>query len=331
MRSISVSEIKAFSKCPRSHFYSYLENLSKRSIEVAPDTGSMGHAYLEAYYSGKDKLEALSNFTANMVKEKQPLATEEYNQIKECQSVVQEIMPRYMETYREDTFTPVATELRFDIEVPEVGVKFIGYIDAIVKDQKGDLWAMEHKFPQKSFRQEEDLQLDTQTALYQWACYELGYPIIGTIYNQILAKKFTVPQLVDKGKRLSKVAIYCDWETYSRCILALGQNLSDYEDMQEKLKPEIARRYYIYRSKDQIDRFMDEVFMKIEGIGRFHYMNESPMNCNSCMFRKLCVATLQGGDVKGIIETEYQLKGSRDKPAQSFIKDNNDGEEEVLL
>lgn len=318
---ISYSEIKAFSKCPKSHYWNYTRNLTQRQIEVAPDIGILGHAALDAYYKGEDWQIASTEAFDTMVKEKYPLAIEEYKQIEDCMKTVNEIIPRYFRNYPFDNFKLIASEYKFRVPIPGTHIFFKGYLDAVIEDKAGHLWLMEHKFPQATFRTEEDTILDTQTGFYQWACIQSGFNIVGTIYNQIKAKRFEVPDIITKGRALSKAKKYIDWETYARWVLAYGFDISDYMDMEEKCQPETSRRHYIYRSKDEINRFgrlLAEKTGIIKSLDVRSYMNESSFNCNTCLFKPLCIETMKGGDVEGLIHSNYMIKGNRNKPNINF-------------
>jgi len=310
-KTISWSEIKTWSTCRQKWYWNYVIGIVPKKQERLPSIGSCGHEAIKAILLGEDWEQAIQIWYEQEIN-KRKLFDEEKEYFAEIASTTHQIVRRYLEHYQ-DTWTPIAVEEKFSIPIQGTHVRLIGYWDAIVKDKDGYLWLLEHKFP-KSFRKEEDLELDGQIGIYQFAAFREGYPVVGTVYNQLLSKLPALPK-INKDGSVSKARIYTDWQTYRDFLIEHGQNPQEYLDMKDKLKDfQFFQRNYIYRSKTEVRLFQQDILRKIWEIlktKKHIYRCESFINCNGCNYKELCVELVKGGDVYNLIEHNYEPKRSR--------------------
>jgi len=327
--TVSWSEIITWCTCRMKWYWSYGLRIAKVRLERAPTLGSAGHAGLTAMVRGQPYGKAIDEWLKRELKDRELFdeEIEEYHQIAE---MAVSILDRYAEHYKKEPFAVVEAEEKFSVPISGTKIRLIGYRDMVVQDMDGCLWNWEHKFPQQ-FRKEEDVELDSQTGIYQYVSHRTGYPVIGTVYNQLLARLPAIPK-INKDGSVSRQKIYTDWDTYSKIVTEQGFDPANYLDMQEKLAGyEFFKRFYIYRSSEEIRIFAREMERRVWDLMKTKkhiYMCESPRICNSCSYRELCLTRLQGGDLQGIIEMDYEPKRKRDKEPEELEETN--GEEELV-
>lgn len=313
MDTVSWSEIQKWCTCRQKWYWNYFIGVVPKRVERAPSVGSCGHAAEAAILRGEDWNQAVDEWREKELGKRDMFdeEIEEYDQIVE---LVKGIIPRYLERYQ-DNWEPVLVEKKFDIGISGVKLRLIGYWDAIVRSEDGYLWLLEHKFP-KQFRTEDQLLLDGQIGTYQYAAHRCGYPVIGTVYNQLLARLPAVPN-INKDGSVSRAKVYTDWETYKRTVEQQGLNPADYAEMQDKLADfEFFKRFYIYRSETEIKKFARDMERRIWDMRKTKkhiYKSESHITCNSCSYKELCLEQLKGGDVDYLIEMNFEPKQQREE------------------
>ena len=314
----SWSEIQAWSVCREKWRWAYEVGIVPKRIERAPSVGSCGHAAIAAMLRGKDWITAVSDWLKQETG-RRPLFDEEEAEYRVVADLVLSIMPRYLDEYR-DKFEPVLVEHKFEIPIRGIKTLLIGYWDAIVRGADGHLWMVEHKFPQR-FRSDDNLELDGQIGIYQYAAHRLGYPIVGTMYNQLLARSPATPKL-NKDGSVSRSVVYTDWQTYRDFIALQGLNPDDYREMEERLADfKFFQRNYIYRSKTEVRLFARDMERRVWDMQRSRkhiYRSESFITCGQCSYRELCLESLRGGDVDYIISDQFERKIPRKEKLNDY-------------
>lgn len=308
----SWSEIDAWSTCRQRWHWAYGRNLEPRHSSPTPTFGSCGHEALAAMMRGQDWNAAIDQWLRNELSTRVLLEGEDLDYYG-IADTIRRIIPRYLEHYSNDV-QAVAVEHKFSVPIAKTSMLLEGYFDAIVVDALGRYWLKETKFPHDSFRSEEMVELDGQLGVYHYAALRSGFPIIGIIYDQVLARLPTIPDVTQKGT-LSKANIRCDWKTYKECVLALGQDPADYDDMRMKLADKcFFKRYFVYRPIEEVRNFVDDMNRRIWDMSRSRahiYMSENRINCMICPFRELCLTKLKGADLEGVIERQFAPRRSR--------------------
>jgi hypothetical protein len=334
MKTISYSALDTFSKCKKMFEFGYTRGLRTKSLNEALSFGSAGHACLEAYYLEQDWNAALDawrdkaiNLTiTNPVLPIEDESDEEYLvftqiDLSEITERVREVFTRYMFKWKDvdRTWTVLEVEKRFEIPVPNTDYVLVGVWDLIVKDSLGRLWLVDHKFPGKTFRDYEGLELDAQIGIYQWAAREYGYDTLGFIYNQILAKLPAIPSMNKTKNRVggyvSVAECFTEWETYRMQVIAAGEEhlLKAYE---EEMYPKLSQKAFfdrkeVYRSEKEIDNFYIDLQNRLESmekIADLSYREPDKFKCAYCSFKEVCVGELRGEDMSEYIELNFERR-----------------------
>jgi len=320
-RPVSWSEIAAWSTCREKWRWTYEVGIVPRRMERAPSIGSCGHAAIAAVLRGKSWKKAINEWLEAEIGDRE-LFDEELAEYQEVHDTTHGIITRYLDRYPE-RYKPVLVEQKFEIPIRGMKAKLIGYWDAIVEGEDGKLWLLEHKFPAR-FRTDENLELDGQIGVYQYAAHRLGFKVVGTIYNQLLARLPAKPK-INKDGSVSRAKVYTDWKTYCETLREEKQDPGDYSEMEEKLSEyKFFQRNYLYRPRIEIQTFARDMEHRIWDMRRKRrhiYRSESYINCGRCPYRELCLESLKGGDVDYIIENEFEPKTSRKKSGDTVDVD----------
>jgi len=280
-----------------------------KRLRRAPSIGRLGHIGLAAQLKGEPYAKAIHDFVENDIAERD-LFDEEIEEYREMKDLATALVARYLGRWG-DTWEPLTVEDRFEIPIRGLKAKLRGYLDAIVKDENDRIWLVERKFPQNQFRTEEDILLDGQLGVYQYAAIKLGYEVCGIIYDQILAKLPKEPK-INKDGTISKARVRTDWETYKAKVIEQGLDPKDYIDMKPKLEDfEFFKRYQIYRPEGEIKAFARDMERRIWDMRRKKkhiYMAENSIMCGMCDYKELCVEQLKGGDIEWVIEKDFEYK-----------------------
>jgi len=310
----SWTEISTWCACRQKWYWTYHIGIVPKRKERAPSIGACGHLAIAAMLQKKDWRKAIQNWY-EIELQKRELFDEELAEFAQIPPLVTTIMERYQKAYN-DTFETVLVEEKFTIPIQGLKARLIGYWDAIVRDKDGNLWLAEHKFPKSRFRSEKDLELDSQIGVYVYAAYRSGLKVVGTIFNQLLARLPVEPKL-NKDGTLSRTKIYTDWQTYWDTLLKYNLNPVDYVEMREKLADCVFfKRNYLYRPVVEINTFAKDLYRRIWDLrsSKKHiYRNESAINCGCCAYRELCIESVKGRDLQFIIENEFETKKSREE------------------
>lgn len=309
--TVSWSQIRTWTTCRQKWYWLYRVGIVPKRMRRAPSIGSCGHVALAAVTAGTDWEAAVDAWLQEELAK--PMFDEEVEEYHKVADLVRGIIPRYIAHYQ-DTFEPVVVERRFDIPVSGVKTRLVGYWDAIVKDRDGKLWLKENKMPQHGFRTYEDLILDGQIGVYQWAARRSGFPVVGTIFDQLLAKLPAEPS-VNKDGSLSRAKVYTDWETYKARLLERGLDPANYAEMEDKLSGfEFFKRDYIYRPPSEVKQFTEGMQQKVWELSATRkriYRCDSFINCSGCDYRELCIEQAKGRDVQDLIEMSFEPRQPR--------------------
>lgn len=306
IRPVSYSELYTWGICKKRWSYAYEQGLQPIGLMAAPTLGIVGHVALAAFYKGDNWHKALAEYYGierrRLAEQNRMFSGPNIAALDEAIDIVLDIIPRYIQLWEKQPWEAVEVEMPFDVG------PYHGRVDAIVRAEDRNLYVVDNKFT-THFVQPEDLILNLQLGIYHWVAREMGFDIAGVIYNQIKPKKETLPTLstvldkrTNRPKSVNKTRIFCSWETYSNFVKANGYDITDYLDMRSKLEEvEFVRRTLVYRSPYEIDKFMEDVNLRIEDIldtDHKVYRNESPSNCRGCSYRELCFGEVKGEDVE---------------------------------
>lgn len=321
---VSFSEILTWKTCRMRWFWSYHLNLAPITAKRPLSVGRMGHVGLAAYLQGEDWNAAIDKEAEEAIKH---MFQEDAEQLLQWRDTSKQLVTRYAQHYVNDRFKVLHVEVPFELKPRGLrNNRWIGYIDTILQDESGDNWLVEHKFPEQQFRSEEDMDLSTQIGMYQYIADRLGIKVIGTIYNQILAKLPATPKINMNGS-ISRSEIYCDWETYADFVVANGGMSTDYiADMFPKLAgKEFFRRHFIYRPKTQVALYREEleaVTWSLIAKRKHIFMSDNAINCRGCSYKELCMEKARGRDPQNMIDSMYQQKPPNTREVPSNVEEN---------
>ena len=191
---LTYSALNTFRNCPRKSKNRYLDNLRPRERAEALSFGSVIHTAIELWYRSPDTESRLPDVLAYIDD-----AFE--NRVVDPNLMVQwhlatAMIRGYAERYATEDFEVVEVEKEFvgEIRNPDTGrqsqtFRIAGKVDGIVRCHDG-LYLLEHKTASNVDASYLDkLWTDTQIALYCYYLRELGYPIVGVIYNVLLKSR----------------------------------------------------------------------------------------------------------------------------------------------
>ncbi len=193
---LTYSALNAFRNCPRKYKYRYIDHLRpvKRVDTLA--FGSVIHEALERWYTlpaDTHRLLAILDF----LDEQFPAHQADPEQ-KAKWHLARAMMAGYASRYADEEFEVLAVEKKFEagIHNPDTGrasrtFTMAGKVDGIVRSQAdGELYVLEHKTASTITSDYLDrLWTDTQVALYAFYLRQIGYPIVGVIYNVMLKSR----------------------------------------------------------------------------------------------------------------------------------------------
>ncbi len=269
---LTYSALNAFRNCPRKYKHRYVDNLRTLQRSEALTFGTVIHEALEKWYlpaqpAGTNRLLEILDFLdeqfPNQADPKQ----------KAMWHLARAMMVGYASRYPSEDFEVVAVEKEFDAEIrnPDTGrssqtFTMAGKVDGIVRSlSDGELYLLEHKTAATITSDYLDkLWTDTQVALYVFYLRQIGYPIVGVIYNVLLKtrlqqrpgetqQEFEVRHaaLAAKNKSGKSTAKRQEPETDEQFAARLGDWYA---------RDEAFHREQIYLSEDRLAMLADEVW-----------------------------------------------------------------------
>ena len=189
---LTYSALSTYRKCPMRYNLRYEKNLIPIDTDDKLFLGSVVHKALEAWHGFEGDLELRKDFACSQIDEACK-GWEDDSDKRRMRLLASEMLLGYMERFRGDDFEVVALEKEFNGKItnPKTGSEsrtfsIKGKVDGIVKTDRG-LFLLEHKTTSRFMDDPVDkLWEDTQVALYVAYLRDLGYDIVGVIYNELL-------------------------------------------------------------------------------------------------------------------------------------------------
>ena len=196
MRKITVSEMKAYRRCPRLHDIRYRQGYRTTGESGPLFLGKMVHAAIKSWMPGRDL--ALAHHELDSQSEGPPPDTI-------ALATARAMMTGYHHRWAGDGLEVCAAEVEFAAPLvnPATGAasktfELAGKIDAIVRDSRGDTWIVEHKTSSADISSGstywQQLRLDSQISTYMVGARSLGYRPVGVIYD-VLRKPGLRPKM----------------------------------------------------------------------------------------------------------------------------------------
>ncbi len=316
---LTYSALNTFRNCPRKYKNRYLDNLRPRERAEALSFGSVIHTAIELWYRSSDAESRLRDVLAYIDD-----AFE--NRVVDSNQMVQWHLAKamfrgYAERYATEEFEIVEVEKEFvgEIRNPDTGrqsqtFRIAGKVDGIVRCHDG-LYLLEHKTASTIDASYLDkLWTDTQIALYCYYLRELGYPIVGVIYNVLLKSRLKQgkgetqeeyevrhAELAAKNKSGKSTAKRQMPETDDEYQARLTQWYS---------RPEAFHREFIYLSEDRLAMLQDEVWEITQQYLDARRRGKWLLNTSNCFsYQRPCeyLAYCQSGFNPNVADNLYEI------------------------
>lgn len=227
---------------------------------------------------------------------------------------------------KKDTFTPLAVEQKFEVELSYsfwVGgglgwqpVYYAGKLDALVQDSHGDYWIVDHKTAGK-FDSEDFLVMDEQVTSYCWAMqHVLNIPIAGFIFNELRKDAPHPPDTLKNGMLSKNKQQNTTYELYLDKIKEVGQSPALYSDILEHLSNQgnkFFRRTYVRRSPRELELAGERIVVEAKDMLSNPSIYPNPdRHCTWCSFRSPCLARMDGSDDGYILDGNFHKKDEED-------------------
>jgi|SRR5690606_2988966 len=307
---ITNSLIQCFKGCQQKTKYKYVDLLvPKVPRGMKPlKRGSWFHELLEAKYGGESVTAAHKRNVAQFNR----LLPEEREDLGDLPNEMVALYKAYQWHYRRDDSWKVhEVELKLEADLPN-GYQGQGKMDALVEDENGDLWAVDHKtherLPDWSYR-----MLDPQSLFYIWLCWQNNIPVRGFIWNYVVPKPPQPLKFKIKGGLYAKQSPVLDYPTALASVpeeekdnpevIELLQQLEQvrYDPNEPQTSP-VFRREVIEKDPHTVERMVQDISASAARFERFVLaLEEDPnivvertvgRNCDWCEYRQLCIAEL---------------------------------------
>jgi hypothetical protein len=316
---LTYSALNTFRNCPRKYKNRYLDNLRPRERAEALSFGSVIHTAIELWYRSQDTESRLPDVLAYIDD-----AFE--NRVVDSNQMVQwhlatAMIRGYAEQYATEDFEVVEIEKEFvgEIRNPDTGrqsqtFRIAGKVDGIVRCHDG-LYLLEHKTASTVDASYLDkLWTDTQIALYCYYLRELGYPIVGVIYNVLLKSRLKQ----GKGETQEEYEVrHAELAAKNKSgkSTAKRQMPETDDEFQARLtewysRPEAFHREFIYLSEDRLAMLQDEVWEITQQYLDARRRGKWLLNTSNCFsYQRPCeyLAYCQSGFNPNVADNLYEI------------------------
>lgn len=266
---LTYSALNTFRNCPRKYKNRYVDQLRPRERAEALSFGSVIHTSIELWYRSTNTASRLQDVLAYIDDAFENRVVDE--NLHAQWHLATAMMRGYADRYAFEEFEIVEIEKEFvgEIRNPDTGrqsqtFRIAGKVDAIVRSHDG-MYLLEHKTASTIDGNYLDkLWTDTQIALYCHYLRELGYPIVGVIYNVLLKSRLKQgrgesedeyeirkAELAAKNKSGKSTAKRQVPETGAEFQARLAEWYS---------RPDSFHREFIYLSEDRLSLLQEEVW-----------------------------------------------------------------------
>ena len=329
--------MKCFRRCPKQFEYKYIQRLKPKILGRPLRFGTWMHSLLEVWYKTGD-MDAVKAMHQRYRNEFAKLFDEEKIDLGDLPRDVWRTFHSYLWHYKNDPWKVHEVEFTLEVELPD-GSLYRCRLDMLIENQYG-LWIVDHKnhktLPDLNFR-----LLDAQSALYVWAALKNKIPIQGHIWNYLISKPPTMPELLKSGARFSKKTLpNTDYPTLVRAIRAAGFDARDYAHDLNRLRnmqyqpgemqtSTHFRRDILEKTPALLKRVATEGYQthlrmnayrwdKVQAVERVVDRSCSFM----CSYKELCTMELFGGDT-----TQLRRRNFKEADPMDYYQDERPGQE----
>jgi len=266
---LTFSALNTFRNCPRKYKLRYLDHLRPQQRPESLAFGSVIHKALELWYglpAESHRLLSVLDFLDATFPNRQADEAE-----KARWHLARAMMIGYAQRYAEETLEVLEVEKTFEGQIrnPDTGglsqtFRMAGKVDGIVRTGE-EVYLLEHKTASSLTGDYLDrLWTDSQIALYAFYLRELGYPVVGVIYNVLLKTRLKQRQGETQAEYEARRAGLAAKNKSGRSTARRQMPESD-EAFQARLaewyaRPEAFHRERIYLSEDRLGMLQEEVW-----------------------------------------------------------------------
>ena len=316
---LTYSALNTFRNCPRKYKNRYVDNLRPRERPEALSFGSVVHTAIELWYRSQDIDSRLREVLAYIDDAFENRAVDTNLMIQ--WHLATAMIRGYAERYATEDFEVVEVEKEFvgEIRNPDTGrqsqtFRIAGKVDGIVRCHDG-LYLLEHKTASNVDASYLDkLWTDTQIALYCYYLRELGYPIVGVIYNVLLKSRLKQ----GKGETQEEYEVrHAELAAKNKSgkSTAKRQMPETDDEFQDRLtewysRPEAFHREFIYLSEDRLAMLQDEVWEITQQYLDARRRGKWLLNTSNCFsYQRPCeyLAYCQSGFNPNVADNLYEI------------------------
>jgi RecB family exonuclease len=316
---LTYSALNTFRNCPRKYKNRYLDNLRPRERAEALSFGSVVHTAIELWYRSTSTESRLRDVLAYIDDAFENRVVDPTQMVQWHLAIA--MIRGYAQRYATEDFEVVEVEKEFvgEIRNPDTGrqsqtFRIAGKVDGIVRCHDG-LYLLEHKTASTVDASYLDkLWTDTQIALYCYYLRELGYPIVGVIYNVLLKSRLKQ----GKGETQEEYEVrHAELAAKNKSgkSTAKRQMPETDDEFQARLtewysRPEAFHREFIYLSEDRLAMLQDEVWEITQQYLDARRRGKWLLNTSNCFsYQRPCeyLAYCQSGFNPNVADNLYEI------------------------
>lgn len=201
-------------------------------------------------------------------------------------------------------------------------VCYAGRIDALVLDDKGNLWIIDWKTARVIPERFDFLQLDDQVGSYPWALRRLGVGNLAGFIYHIQRKGFPQPPVKNKVRRLGCIFSVnknqdVDYDIYLKTVREEDPEAyaaGHYDEFLRYLKEEgvtYFTRRQVHKSHEELDEI--ERNIGLEALDMIDpnirvYPSSGRWSCDSCAFQTPCIEMNSKSDYTYALDTLFERR-----------------------
>ena len=316
---LTYSALNTFRNCPRKYKNRYLDNLRPRERPEALSFGSVIHTAIELWYRSQNTESRINDVLAyiNDAFENRVVDSHQMAQWHLATAMIR----GYADRYATEEFEVVEVEKEFvgEIRNPDTGrqsqtFRIAGKVDGIVRCHDG-LYLLEHKTASSVDANYLDkLWTDTQIALYCYYLRELGYPIVGVIYNVLLKSRLKQGKGETQDEYEARKAELAAKNKSGKSTAKRQMPETD-DEFQQRLtewysRSEAFHREFIYLSEDRLAMLQDEVWEITQQYLDARRRGKWLLNTSNCFsYQRPCeyLAYCQSGFSPNVADNLYEI------------------------
>ena len=316
---LTYSALNTFRNCPRKYKHRYIDNLRPRARAEALSFGGIVHGAIELWYRTVHNPMRLAIVLDTMDQQFPERNVDDLQ--KSHWHLARAMFTGYARRYATEDFEIVEVEKEFvgEIRNPDTGrqsqtFRIAGKVDAIVRCHDG-MYLLEHKTAASIDANYLDkLWTDTQISLYTHYLREMGYPIVGVIYNVLLKSRLKQSRGETQAEYEVRHAELAAKNKSGKSTAKRQLPESD-ADFQVRLaewyaRPEAFHREFIYLSEDRLAMLQDEVWEITQQYLDARRRGKWLLNTSNCFsYQRPCeyLAYCQSGFNPNVADNLYQI------------------------